>query len=280
MIEKLSKHAVLYRVDGDTDEGKALAKKAHLQGYPTTILYRNAGDEIDRYIGYAGRSDYIKTIMGYFMGVDTLEDLKGRSGQEADPELLMRISSKLQERGGYEPSLGWIEKARQVEGEKGRELMEKLELLEGTALLHTELERGEQILERLAMHAETERVGKEAFYSLSRFFRKNDRTDSLLELYHALLSNRQDDPSFLNGYAWFCAEKEVDLEKALAAARRAVLISDEDPGILDTLAEVYYKMGDSEEAIVAIDKALLKEPDDEYLKEQRKKFLGHGKKET
>ena len=78
----------------------------------------------------------------------------------------------------------------------------------------------------------------------------------------------------LNALAWFCATSDIYLEESLEAAARAVKLEPDNTGILDTLAEVYYRMGDSKQAIAVIDRAIAMEPDDNYLKGQRKKFVG------
>ena len=80
------------------------------------------------------------------------------------------------------------------------------------------------------------------------------------------------DASTLNGLAWSCATNGVHLEDALRAAERAVALEPESAGILDTLAEVQYRMGLKDKAIETGAKALSLSPDDEYLKGQLERF--------
>ena len=65
------------------------------------------------------------------------------------------------------------------------------------------------------------------------------------------------------------------LETALALAQRAV----DDTGrekahILDTLAEVHFQLGHRAEALAAIEEAILRNPGEDYYREQRRRFLG------
>jgi tetratricopeptide (TPR) repeat protein len=76
----------------------------------------------------------------------------------------------------------------------------------------------------------------------------------------------------LNGFAWFCAQRQIGLEQALPAAQKAVELSKRDPGILDTLAEVYYARGEYDDAIKIGKEALKSDPDDQYFKDQVVKF--------
>jgi tetratricopeptide (TPR) repeat protein len=58
----------------------------------------------------------------------------------------------------------------------------------------------------------------------------------------------------LNGFAWMAARCRRELDDALDFARKAVDGSKEDPGILDTLAEVYFQRGEKDKAIETIKK--------------------------
>ncbi len=83
----------------------------------------------------------------------------------------------------------------------------------------------------------------------------------------------------LNDAAWMIAVDEESspalLEDALQLAERA---ADEtghaEPYILDTLAEVHFQLGHRAEAVAAIDEAILRDPDEDYYREQRRRFLG------
>lgn len=80
------------------------------------------------------------------------------------------------------------------------------------------------------------------------------------------------DASTLNGLAWTCAVNGVHLEDALRAAERAVALEPKSAEILDTLAEVQYRLGQKEKAIETGTKALGLSPDDEYLMGQLERF--------
>jgi membrane associated rhomboid family serine protease len=83
----------------------------------------------------------------------------------------------------------------------------------------------------------------------------------------------------LNDAAWLIAVDESSspeqLEEALLLAERAVNeTAHEEPEILDTLAEVHFQLGHRAEAVTAIDEAILRDPDRDYYREQRRRFLG------
>ncbi len=82
------------------------------------------------------------------------------------------------------------------------------------------------------------------------------------------------DAGSLNALAWYCATSDMYLEESLDAARRAADLEPENTAILDTLAEVLFRLGRPKDAIEVIDRAITIDPDDEYLQDQRKRFEG------
>ncbi len=83
----------------------------------------------------------------------------------------------------------------------------------------------------------------------------------------------------LNDRAWLLATQAKASPEALGVAlhlaERAVEKSERlDPTILDTLAEVQFQLGHPERAVVIIDEAIARKPDEAYYREQRRRFLG------
>jgi len=86
-------------------------------------------------------------------------------------------------------------------------------------------------------------------------------------------------PAQLNDHAWMIATSRdpsrEELEAALLLAERAVLETDRSEAtILDTLAEVQFAMGMNDAAIETIDEAIVRDPEDSYYREQRRRFIG------
>lgn len=104
--------------------------------------------------------------------------------------------------------------------------------------------------------------------------RERDRVGRALEW---ALEGSVEDAGMLNSLAWFTAINDIYLPQALIAAKKAVELEPENTAILDTLAEVYFRLGRVDEAIDTITGALALAPDDGYLKEQLERFRA-GKK--
>ncbi|HET9250727.1 MAG TPA: DUF1028 domain-containing protein [Candidatus Eisenbacteria bacterium] len=91
------------------------------------------------------------------------------------------------------------------------------------------------------------------------------------------LARGEKDASLLNGMAWNLAIHDLYLPEALRAAERAASIEPRDVDILDTLAEVHFRVGNADKAIEVETRASKIDPKNNYLKEQIARFKA-GKK--
>ncbi len=91
------------------------------------------------------------------------------------------------------------------------------------------------------------------------------------------LQRGERDASLLNGLAWGTATHDIYLPEALRAAERAVSIEPRNVDILDTLAEIHFRMGNAAKAIEVESRAVAIDPKSVYLKEQIARFRA-GKK--
>jgi tetratricopeptide (TPR) repeat protein len=278
MMDRLSKETIWYHINTDTPEGKKLRAEYKLKGIPTVVLLDSKGQEIDRIIGYDDRSSWMKNYLASLFGVDTLGDYLARAGSGGDAELCAKIAQKYLDRGEAPDALSWVAKARVAKEGQTPELAARLGLMEGLGLLATEPAEGEKRLLAIAADPKSGDAGQEAFDALARAYKKGDRNKDLEALFDKVMAFKGDDKEFLNDYAWTFAERGIALPKALAAAKKAVELSKEDPGILDTLAEVYFKMGQKDLAISTEEKAIAKAPDDKSFQDQKEKFLKDGEK--
>jgi uncharacterized Ntn-hydrolase superfamily protein len=88
----------------------------------------------------------------------------------------------------------------------------------------------------------------------------------------AALARGEKDASMLNGLAWSCATHDLELADAAKAAERAAELEPKSTDILDTLAEVYFRLGKVERAIEVESRAAALDPKSQYLKDQIARF--------
>jgi tetratricopeptide (TPR) repeat protein len=97
-----------------------------------------------------------------------------------------------------------------------------------------------------------------------------------LSIHREMLEKFSDDSGVLNSYAWRMAELGINLEDALVKVQKAIVLTINDPSqanIIDTEAEIYWKLKRFDDAINSIDRALSIDPDNQYFRDQKEKFL-------
>lgn len=273
-LNALSSKTILWKVNSDSDEGKALRETWKVRGLPTVILIDTTGKEVDRILGYEGREEFVRNYLAYLYGVGTLPDLLARAGEAPEAEASLAITEKYAGRQDTPNTLAWVAKTRAAKGEKPEGMEYKLQGLEGYALLATEPEKGVVILKKLVTDPKAGEAGDDAFDALRRLYKKAKKNGELLALFELALPVKADSADFLELYAWTLAGQGAQLEKALEFAQKAVALSKDSPDKMGTLAEVYFKMGKKEQALAAVNKAIAGKPDDEDFQSQKKRYLG------
>lgn len=126
------------------------------------------------------------------------------------------------------------------------------------------LQREQKWDEALAIVEELESEMGQAFGLMSlklQLLTRAGRSDEATTLLGKLVDSGWEDAQMLNALAWNAvtanAASATDLEVALKAATRAAELTDQTDGsILDTLARVYFVMGDLDQAIALQEKAV------------------------
>ena len=92
-----------------------------------------------------------------------------------------------------------------------------------------------------------------------------------------MIAQFPDSPGVLNSYAWRMAEIETNLKDALQKIKLAVQLAADDlqrqANIIDTEAEVLWKLKRFDEAIEAIERAIVIAPENQYFRDQKEKFI-------
>jgi uncharacterized Ntn-hydrolase superfamily protein len=121
----------------------------------------------------------------------------------------------------------------------------------------------------LDMAGEYEEAGRTDLARLER--------DRVHETLAQMLARGDRDASLLNGLAWSCAVHDLYLEDALRAAERASVLEPKSVDILDTVAEVHFRMGHQARAVEIETRAATLDPKNPYLKAQLARFRGGGR---
>ena len=132
------------------------------------------------------------------------------------------------------------------------------------------------ILQLIGTNKDQEYIS-DAYFSMINYYRLNDDSINESNIFKEFSDIFNNNPSILNQYAWRMTELRENLNDALNKSNQAIALSDNNISlqayIIDTKAEILWMLGRVDEAIIAIDLAIDINPNDEYLIEQRYKFL-------
>jgi tetratricopeptide (TPR) repeat protein len=86
------------------------------------------------------------------------------------------------------------------------------------------------------------------------------------------MTRNPDAPVWWNDLAWLSARCDQKLDEALEMSKRAVAADPDNAAYIDTLAEVYFRLGNPAEAVKLETRALQIEPGDIFMTKQLERF--------
>lgn len=100
-VQKFLKNFQLAKINAEVDTN--LAQHYGVRSYPTFLLLKPDGTEIDRIIGYSPPEEFVGMIVQSLNGVNTLEDLRNRqAANPSDYDLTFELAEKYMYRSDYE----------------------------------------------------------------------------------------------------------------------------------------------------------------------------------
>jgi len=261
----------------EEEEGKVLVDKYHVKGFPSIVFVDNESKEVDRIVGYLPPDEFLMELKRIQSGEGTIPDLIKKTVESpSDFDLWLELAGKYEDRGDLVAARAvYMTVADEGIGDKDFVYFKLTELNSFIAEEVTDLELF--IAENL-----NSEYAPYAFQSVISIMRKNKDVDGeadAWERYMNLLElTKTYTASVYNSYAWRMSELEMNLDRALEKIRDAIKLTksydrERVAGYKDTEAEILWKMGRIDEAVEVIDQCIKLQPDDEYFKNQRAKFL-------
>ena len=259
------------KINTDNDDGFELFKKFHGLSLPTLLFLDSNGNEIDRFIGYYDPKTYLQKINDIVDGINTLEYFIELYELYPDSsEFALKIGNKYLERNNTDIAKPFfLDVLNDNNNQYHQEANYRL------ALLDYENNNLEPILNFIDDNPNSD-FTYSAIRSIIRYYKGLADTISEIAYYNKMINFFPTNPNALNSYGWRMSELEINLDDALEKTQFAVQLSNENPesqaNIIDTKAEILWKLGRIGEAIETIEKAIQINPDKEYFVNQKNKF--------
>lgn len=273
-ISKFAKENLIsIKIDAEKGEGIALAKKYNASGFPTILFTDAGGNEIDRIVGYLPLEPFLEELNRIKNRIDTFDSLQNRAKSEPNNhKILEKLGQKNEDRGDLESAKNNWRRILRIEKTHNKA---RYKLAEYEA---RETKNPEVLQQFIAENPKNENLVL-AYQWVLYLIKNTKNIEKEIAWYRQyakfMETSGNEDADFLNGYAWRMAELETNLSDALMRANRAINLVNNPQRkaqILDTKAEILWKLGNPAEAIKTIDEAIQLQPKDDYLQGQKAKF--------
>ena len=273
-VVELSKQFVNLKINAEAGEGIDIAKQYRVTGYPAIVFINSNGKEVDRIPGYLPPDQFVIRQQEILNGKNTLIDLQTRFANNPDDiEVAMLLGQKL-----------WnstqLEEASKIfstlVNKYPTDLSENLTTARYFLALESLGNGNYEDLSNFIKQYPSSKFIYTAFEQLVRYFGAIKETTKEVELFQEWITKFPTNSSVLNAYAWRMSELEVNLNDALEKVRLAIPLENQNPNnqaqIIDTEAEVLWKLGRKEEAVETIERAITIDPTSAYFQQQKEKF--------
>jgi len=243
---------LVYKVDVEKEEGKALARRFGIRYLPTFIFVDGEGKELDRQVGPSGKGDFLSYMKEVASG-NHLAALRAKV--EKSPEdgalradLGLRLA-KNEDPGAREH----LEKAVALDPKNARGTTVRVRY--HLAVLDLEEKKAPAGLAAFAKEFPENPLTVDAHRILVGVCEQSGDAEGE-EASLEFLVKRAPEPWTRNGLAWFLATRGRDLERALGLADAALKDQPQEAAYLDTRAECLSRLGRHDEAGAAQEKAV------------------------
>ncbi len=107
-VQKFLKNFELGMINAEVDT--AVAARYGVRSYPTTLLLKSNGDEIDRFVGYIPPEEFVTSILNAYAGIGTLQYYLEKL--KSDPQsaaLTYEVGQKYRWQGDYDAAKNYFE---------------------------------------------------------------------------------------------------------------------------------------------------------------------------
>ena len=259
-FEKFMSRLVAIKVDAHADSGKVTAERYGVHSYPTMVVCRPGGEEIERFFGFSRTADFLQTIEDYLVGRNTATDYRDRALNDPNNlELAFTAGRELAVRKRARESIPFLERVYRadqdnVTGNVPRAML----LLAKTVYLDTlhELDKALPILEDLSARFPTSYHGSEATYMIARIYIERKQHDEAAKVLTERVKIGEHDPIQYFRFGNFCLRYGFLLDIAIPRVEVG-LEKHPDAGYLwKTLADLRFRKKDYEGAVAAMEKAV------------------------
>lgn len=280
VIEELS-DVLTFKVDIGKPEYSSLKNDFNITILPTLVWLDERGRELDRFTGYQNKDQFLEIIRTIRQGGNTFYRIMDlQAARPEDPGLLFDLARRHAEQGELVRAEILYRRLMGLRFHSDKSVVTNGML--GLATLEVDAGRNSQaqslVRRASTIYSATDSTATADLMSIAEFQAALGDTVGVLETYRTLINF--DDSNFvaLEGFARMAVTAHVELEQATKYGLRAVIMSHNDPRVMNTLADCYASRKLYHKAKRWMEKALSKDPSNEIYSEKVLLFEAEMKK--
>ena len=273
----LNQNYLNLKIDAESQYGKKLFSEYNGTGYPLLLFLDSQKNELERFYGFLEPELFLQKLIDIQNGKNTFPILQAQyDAGDNSAETMSILASKYAERGNDSLATILYQSIILSKNVSSKMFFEAKYFLSSQKLkdgITKELEN------YIKTYSESPYL-KDAVNKLLRYYQKNELVENEVLYFKKYIEIFSDDPWFLNQFSWRMTELNLNLDLALKKINHALNIINPDvnglASIIDTKAEVLWKLGKIDEAIQTIEEAILLDPNNDYYLSQKEKFKSNG----
>ena len=266
----LNQNYINLKIDAESQYGRKLFSEYNGTGYPLLLFLDSQKNELERFYGFLEPALFLEKLIDIQNGKNTFPILQAQyDAGDNSAETMSILASKYAERGNDSLATILYQSIILSKNVSSNMFFEAKYFLSSQKLktgITTEMEN------YIRTYSESPFL-KDAVNKLLRYYQKNELTDNEILYFKKYIEIFSDDPWFLNQFSWRMTELNLNLDLALKKINHALNIINSDKNglanIIDTKAEVLWKLGKIDEAIQTIEEAILLDPNNDYYLSQK-----------
>ena len=270
----LNQNFINLKIDAETQYGNKLFSEFSGSGYPLLLFLDSKRNELERFYGFLEAEQFLKKLTDIKNGNNTFPVLQAQfeSGDNS-AETMSILASKYVERGNDSLAVLLYQNVIISKNVSSKMFFEAKYFLSSQKL---KIGDTEELKSYINKYTDSPFL-KNAVSDLIQYYQSNKLIDNEILYFKKYIEIFSGDPWFLNKFSWRMTELDLNLDLALTKINHALNIIDQDANgianIIDTKAEILWKLGKIDEAIKTIEEAIFLDPTNDYYLNQKEKFL-------
>ena len=277
VVEFSNKHLIPIKINAwDNGSGYELFNSYNGVYIPLVLFLDPAGKEIDRFVGFKNKDEFLSILNNIINNKDTYMSLFDKYLlNDNDPDIIDKLSYKSEIM--FNDSLSSVLYDKIINNPK----LYEIDTFERAEFYFAKMSiKKDDNVNKMKLFIEKNKTSSrisEAYDNLVFFYKIKNDTINEVEALKEITNLNLDKASYLNRYAWRMTEINKELKDALIKINLALDITDKSnksyPQLLDTKAEVFWMMELYDDAINIINEAIELDDEYQYYKDQKQKFL-------